>query len=185
MSLRPSKWRGRPVQYRSGTWREVQAMMPTFAMEPFAVGKNYPENPHLRSIVRQPMHDHELPIPVGVVSPAYALVQHHELGCLIVESLQRLDLFYDRLRCEVGMTQLGEWMTLRFYMGDDYSLTPPDGHPLDLRIETVNSVDGSGKLILLMSWFRLICERFGCARHADSTRRRPSLTTCSRRPRQV
>ena len=133
-------------------------MMPTFTMDPFAVGKNYPENPHLRSIVRQPMHDDELPIPVGVVSPAYALVQHHELGSLVVESLQRLDLFYDRLRCEVGMTQLGEWMTLRFYMGDDYSLTPPDGHPLDLRIEAVNSVDGSGKLILLMSWFRLICE---------------------------
>jgi hypothetical protein len=152
-----SKFRGRPVQAAAGSWDAIRSLLPTFAKQPFALGENYPANPHLLSIVRQPMQWSDLPIPVGVVSPSYALVQHYELGDLIVDCLRRMDLFYDRLRCELEITALGEWATLRFHLGDDYSLTPPDGHQLDLRIEAVNTVDGSGRLLLLMSWFRLVC----------------------------
>lgn len=152
-----SRWRGREVICRSGCWADLREHVPLFEMYPFAVDGEATPNPYLRSIVRMPMGPDEDPIPVGVVSPAYALAQHRLLGDLCVESLKRLGLFYDRLRCDLELTELGEWMALKLYLGDDYSLTPPDGHPLDLRIELFNSVDGSSRLILGMSWFRLVC----------------------------
>lgn len=151
------KWRGRPVGRAAGSWADIEALLPRFDIRPFAMGENFPRNPHLNAVVRLPDLEGDHPIPVGVVSPSYSLVQHVELGIAIVKSLRQLDLYYDRLWCELEITALGEWMTLRFHLGDDYSLTPPDGYPLDLTIEAVNTVEGSGRLVLLMSWYRLIC----------------------------
>jgi len=34
---------------------------------------------------------------------------------------------------------------------------PKDGHRLKLRLEAFNSVDGSSRLSVLLSWFRLVC----------------------------
>lgn len=152
-----SRWKGRNVISRTGYWSELREDVPSFEMWPYSVGGGATENPYLRSVVRLPLVDSEQPIPVGIVSPGYALVQHRALGDFCVDTLRRLDLFYDRLRCDVELTELGEWMALRFCLGDDFSLTPPDGHSLDLRVEVFNSVDGSSRLLLAMSWFRLVC----------------------------
>lgn len=152
-----SRWKGRNVISRTGHWSELRQGVPSFEMWPYSVDGGATENPYLRSVVRLPLTRSEQPIPVGIVSPSYALVQHRALGDFCVQTLRRLDLFYDRLRCDVELTELGEWMALRFYLGDDFSLTPPDGHPLDLRVEVFNSVDGSSRLLLALSWFRLVC----------------------------
>jgi hypothetical protein len=61
------------------------------------------------------------------------------------------------VRCELGLTELDEWMNLRIYFPDEYSYTPADGHKLDLRFEAFNSVDGSSRLVLLLGWFRFVC----------------------------
>jgi hypothetical protein len=152
-----SRWRGRNVSSQSGYWSELRQEVPEFDLWPFTADGGASANPHLVSVVRLPLRREDQPIPVGVVSPNYGLVQHRALGDLCVDTLRRLNLFYDRLRCEVELTELGEWMALRFYLGDDFSLSPPDGHPLDLRLELFNSVDGSSRLLLVMSWFRLVC----------------------------
>jgi hypothetical protein len=132
-------------------------MLPRFDIRPFAVSPNLPANPHLNAVVRLPANEGEHPIPVGVVSPSYTLLQHAALGEAIIRGLRDLDLFYDRLRCELEITPLGEWMSLRFHLDDSFSLTPPDGYPLALTIEATNTVEGSGRLVLLMSWYRLVC----------------------------
>jgi hypothetical protein len=61
------------------------------------------------------------------------------------------------LRCEVGLTPLGEWMNFRAYFPDTFSHTPRDRNKLALRLECFNSVDGSSSLVILFSWLRLIC----------------------------
>lgn len=152
------RWRGREIVRQSGCWAELRSKIPLFEIQRFSVDGGTSFNPYLTSVVRMPLNELEAPMPVGVVSPSYALAQHRDLGDRCVETLKRLDLYYDRLNCELELTVLGEWMALRFYLGDDYSLTPPDQHPLDLRVELFNSVDGSGRLVLAMSWFRLVCK---------------------------
>ncbi|WP_168194178.1 DUF932 domain-containing protein [Altererythrobacter sp. TH136] len=94
---------------------------------------------------------------MGVVSPGYYLVQHQELGDRCADILRRLDLFYERLWCELELSALGEWMHLSLFLGDDFQITPADGHPLSLRIEIFNSVEGSSRLTLLVGWFRFVC----------------------------
>lgn len=74
-----------------------------------------------------------------------------------MESLRQLDLFYDRLRCDLEITPLGEWMHLRLHLGDDFSIAPPDRQQLDLCVDLYNSVDGTSRLVLAMSWYRLVC----------------------------
>ncbi|WP_380874285.1 DUF932 domain-containing protein [Sphingomonas sp. DBB INV C78] len=128
-----------------------------FASAPFTAGEDSRANPYLGAIVRLPLDATERPVPVGAVSPSYALVQHRGLGELCIESLQALDLYYERLRCDLEISELGEWAHLRFRLGDTYTLVPPDGHALDLCIDVYNSVDGSSRLILEVSWLRLIC----------------------------
>lgn len=153
----PSRWRGQNVSFASGSWNELREQIPQFESAPFAVGPNRLANPNLRMVVRKGDKEINDDVPVGVVSHAYSLVQHRDLGDRCVAALCGLDLFYDRLPCEVGLSTLGEWMTLRLHLDDEYSIVPPDGHRIDLRIEVFNSVDGSSRLLMAMSWFRLVC----------------------------
>jgi Domain of unknown function (DUF932) len=62
-----------------------------------------------------------------------------------------------KVRCEIGLTELDEWMNLRLYFPEYYSYRPSDHNKLDLRVEIFNSVDGSSKLTLLLGWFRFVC----------------------------
>lgn len=151
-----ARWRGRKVVQATGYWSELRGEVPTFQVCPFSTDGG-PANPNLRTIVRTPLQPWERPLPVGVVSPGYTLVQHRELGDHCINILKKRDLFYDRLRCELELTAFGEWMHLSLFLGDDFTITPRDGHPLDLRVEIFNSVEGSSRLIVLIGWFRFVC----------------------------
>lgn len=61
------------------------------------------------------------------------------------------------LRCEVGLTPLGEWMNFRAYFPESFSYNPSDKNKMALRLECFNSVDGSSRLVILLGWFRFIC----------------------------
>jgi hypothetical protein len=61
------------------------------------------------------------------------------------------------VRCDVGLSSLDEWMNFRAYLPESFGFVPKDGHKLKLRVEAFNSVDGSSRLTVLLSWFRLIC----------------------------
>jgi hypothetical protein len=99
----------------------------------------------------------EKPIPVGVVSNSYTLAQHHEVAEKCLAGIESIGVRTEELTCEVGLTELGEWMNLRFYFPDRFSFKPVDGHAIKLRLECTNSVDGSSRLVILLSWLRLIC----------------------------
>lgn len=63
----------------------------------------------------------------------------------------------EKLRFELGLSELGEWMNFRIYLPEEYKFTDAHGHTLDLRLECFNSVDGSSRLVILFGWFRLVC----------------------------
>jgi hypothetical protein len=63
------------------------------------------------------------------------------------------------LRCELGLTSLGEWMNLRIYFPESHQkkLVGRADDVMDLRLEYFNSVEGSSRLVILLGWLRFVC----------------------------
>ncbi|MCY4508675.1 MAG: DUF932 domain-containing protein [Acidobacteria bacterium] len=151
------RWRSRDVRYYAGGWDDVLSVLRDFETVPFCAGPGEPPNPFLLTVSRKPGRYGEGPIPVGVVSRRYSLVQHRELATrcrdgLVAGGVDAADLSY-----EVGVTQLGEWMNFRMYFPDKYGLRDAHGHRVALRLECFNAVDGSSRLIVLFGWYRFVC----------------------------
>ena len=152
------RWKARDVEYFNGSWKALSSMIPRFTDEDFKIGSDGEKNPFLRQVARQPLAPTERPVPIGVVSNTYQLVQHVEVVEKCFEGLSGLTIDTPSLNCEVGLSQpYGEWMHFRITFPEKYSYTPKDGKPLNLRLECVNSVDGSCRLEIFIMWFRLVC----------------------------
>lgn len=108
-----ARWRARDVRYYAGGWDDVLSVLPEFELTPFRAGPEEPSNPFLRTVVRWPLSAVERPIPVGVVSHRYALVQHRDVAARCREGLAAAGMDAAGLRYEVGVSALGEWMNLR------------------------------------------------------------------------
>lgn len=150
-------WRSRDVVYYAGRWEQVRRRIPHFEKVAFQASPEGTANPYMQSVVRLPRTKFEQVIPVGTVSNSYTLAQHDDVAEKCFEGLRRAGIETDELRCELGLTELGEWMNLRIYFPDEYSYTPKDKHQLGLRLECFNSVDGSSRLVVLLGWLRLVC----------------------------
>jgi hypothetical protein len=151
------RWHARDVSYWSGRWDRLARLVPTFTIEPFRAHPDSPANPHIRAIVRQPLTVTEQPIPVGTVSNSYQLAQHHEVVKRCFDGLRLVGVDPTSLKCEIGLTPLGEWMNFRAYFPESHNHTPRDGKALGLRLECFNSVDGSSRLVILLGWLRFVC----------------------------
>jgi hypothetical protein len=62
----------------------------------------------MRAVVRQPRTQREQPIPVGMVSNVYSLVQHADVVASCFEGIQDAGVDVSSLRCALGLTELGE-----------------------------------------------------------------------------
>ena len=151
------RWRSREVRYYTGGWDEVLSVVPDFETVPFRAGPEEPSNPFLLTVLRKPLAAVERPMPVGVVSHRYSLIQHRDVAARCREGLVLAGIDSDDLCYEVGVSQLGEWMNFRIYLPDEYSLCDSHGQKVDLRLECFNAVDGSSPLIVLFGWYRLVC----------------------------
>ena len=145
------------MRYWSGHWDLLRQKIPQFGIAEFRTGDNGPSNPHMKSIVRLPQAKGKSTMPVGVVSNAYRLAQHSEVADKCFEGIHASGIETDDLKCELGLTELGEWMNLRIFFPEDYSHNPGDSEKLNLRLECFNSVDRSCSLMLLLGWYRLVC----------------------------
>jgi hypothetical protein len=159
VSLLPgeTQWRSRKVRYYAGDWDSIQTVMPQFDLVPFTAGKNEPDNPFLLTVMRRPLSAAERPIPVGVVSHTYSLVSHGEIAALCRQGIIDAGIDGNTLSYEVGLSELGEWMNFRIYLGKTYSFTDTSGKQVDLRLECFNSVDGSSRLMIVFGWLRFVC----------------------------
>ena len=152
-----SRWRSREVRYYAGGWEDVLSVLPDFETVPFRAGPEEPSNPFLVMVSRKPLSDVERPMPVGVVSHRYSLIQHRDVAMRCREGLVQAGVDPAGLRYEVGVSQLAEWMNFRIYLPDRYGLHDSHGEMVDLRLECFNAVDGSSRLIVLFGWYRLVC----------------------------
>jgi hypothetical protein len=158
--MRP-KWLNSPITFHEGTLASMRSFLPDFERRSFAITQ--PDNEHSRlnerldTIVRRPFRDDPGFIPVGVVSKEYALVQHTDVLDVAVQALSDAKIAPQKVRAELKITEYGERMALSLYLPDEFSFDPGDGHPLALRLECLNSVDGSTRFRALMGWFRFVC----------------------------
>jgi len=151
------RWRARDVSYLAGTWQQLKARIPRFELRDFSAAQGEPANPHLKTVVRLPLTATERPMPVATVSHHYTLASHATIIEDCLAALRCRGISSHILKCELGLTALGEWMNFRAYFPDEYSFTPADGKKLALRLECFNSVDGSSRLVVLFGWLRFIC----------------------------
>jgi hypothetical protein len=151
------RWRARDAAFLAGRWAALSKRIPRFVVQDFKAIDEGPANPHIRAVVRVPLSVTEQPIPVGVVSNTYRLVQHADVVDTCLKGLEAHGIDTSKLRCDVGLTTLGEWMNFRVYFPESYSFGASDKNKLTLRLECINSVDGSSRLVVQLSWFRLVC----------------------------
>jgi hypothetical protein len=151
-----ASWRSRDVRYYEGDWASIQTVIPEFYLTPFAAGEEDPANPFLQTVMRKPMSAAERRIPIGVVSHTYSLAQHREVAEICRQGLKSAGIELDRLRCQLGLSELGEWMNFRVYFPEDYDCIDSHGN-VRLRLECFNSVDGSSRLMIVFGWLRFVC----------------------------
>lgn len=151
------RWHARDVNYIEGPWKRLREQLPRFEKQSYRARPDSPENPYMCSVVRLPRTRFELPIPVGVVSNTYSLAQHSDVAERCLDGIYEYGVDISKLRFQVGLTELGEWMNLRIYFPSSFDFTPKDNENLGLRLECFNSVDGSSRLVVLLGWFRFVC----------------------------
>lgn len=151
------RWRARDVTYYAGRWEQVKRHIPRFEAAEFRASGDAPPNPYMKAVVRVPRTKFEQAVPVGTVSNAYTLAQHDDVAVMCLEGIRKAGIAPEELRCELGLTELGEWMNLRIYFPEKYSHSPKDQQKLTLRLECFNSVDGSSRLGILLGWLRFVC----------------------------
>jgi hypothetical protein len=155
------KWFNSPVSFYEGTLSDISRHVPEFERRTFALAQ--PGETHTRinermdTIVRKPTMDDPNFVPLGVVSKDYVLVTHREVVNIAAKAIKAVNLPPADVKAEITITDYGERMVLSLYLPEKYSFDPGDGHPLALRLECFNSVDGSTRFRALMGWFRFVC----------------------------
>ena len=155
------KWFHSPVEFHKGNFSEIRQHIPSFERRSF--GLIQPDmqhstfNENLDLIVRLPQGEDNNYIPIGVVSKEYSLVQHTEILDKAIAGLKSAKIEEAELNTEIQITKYGERMHLSIYLPIKYRFDPGDENPMDLRLEIMNSVDGSTRFRCLMGWYRLVC----------------------------
>src|SRR4051812_10994715 len=104
--------RARDVTYWAGSWRRLSTLVPKFEVTDFKADGGQVANPYLKSVVRLPRAMFEQRVPVGVVSNTYSLAQHHAVAEQCFSGMRQAGINPEGLKCELGLTELGEWMNL-------------------------------------------------------------------------
>ena len=155
------KWLNSPVTIYKGSLSDVRQYIPAFERRTFALTQSDNErsrlNERLDTIVRLPFQSDRTFVPVGVVSKDYTLIPHTTVIDAAIQALQSVKIEPSKVRSEIALTEYGERMALSLFFPTQYQFDSADGHPMDLRLECLNSVDGSTRFRALMGWFRIIC----------------------------
>ena len=155
------KWFNSPVGFHEGTLQSVADFLPEFERRSFALTQPGNDrsrlNERLDTIVRRPFGEDGSFIPVGVVSKGYTLVPHHSVVAVARRVLGEADIAPEEVKAELCITEYGERMALSLYLPEEFAFDPGDGHPLTMRLECFNSVDGSTRFRALMGWYRFVC----------------------------
>jgi len=167
------KWQNSPVREYTGRPLDVRSVLPDFERRDFAV--THPEklfpfiNPRLDLIVRKPIehingrlwvsdtHKDDY-IPIGTVSKEYRLVPHTQVFDTALKALSENHIDPSHTKVDLLITEYGERMHFSIYLPQDDDFDPGDGHPMAMRLECFNSVEGSTRFKAFVGWFRFVCK---------------------------
>lgn len=142
-----------------GSLEEIYNLLPRFERRSFSLtqagGEQTRLNERLDTIVRLPIGDDLTTVPIGVVSKDYQLVPHTAVFESAAEALRVARINLADVTAELLIAEYGERMALSFFLPIRFD--PGDGHELTMRLECFNSVDGTTRFQVLMSWFRQVC----------------------------
>ena len=135
--------------------------LPDFERRPFSVSDTNAAltliNPRLDCIYRKPIPEDPHLRPVGVVSANYGLIPHRTLMQKIDAALKTCNIGQIK-QARVMLSEFGERMHVSLFLPEDrFDFDPGDGNHMALRLEIINSVDGSSRLRVLFGWFRYVC----------------------------
>jgi hypothetical protein len=158
-------WLGLPVlKPIEGSLREITNAIPHFGRQPFAMasvnGDDVGVNPFLDMVYSLATRQGEKPIPVGVVSKNYRLVDHHQVLRTIEQALADNDLDLEAFHVRVELTAHGERAHFSVLFPTEQRFIMPVRGSEDVmrfRIEIFNSVEGSSRLMAVAGWLRLVC----------------------------
>src|SRR5271166_159845 len=144
---RDRHWLGLPVCSQvEGSFEDVASALPHFGRQPFAMtplsGDEVGVNSYLDMVYRLPIRHSEKPIPVGVVSKNYRLVDHHHILRTVRQSLAGHDLDLDAVEVAAEWTVHGERAHFSIFPPGERFRVGTNGDKMSFRIEVFNSVDG-------------------------------------------
>ncbi len=146
-----SRWLGEPASEVTGSLADVVPLIPAFDRVPFGT------NARLDMIVRRATTKGESPVPTGVVSKRYVLVQHAAVIAALENALRSADVDPLDLRCRLTLSESGARMGIRVELPERFAFSASDRHPMALTFECFNSVDRTVPLFALLGWFRFVC----------------------------
>src|SRR5712691_642543 len=146
-----SRWLGEPASEVTGSLADVVPLIPAFDRFPFGT------NARLDMIVRRATTKGESPVPTGVVSKRYVLVQQASVIAALENALRSADVDPLDLRCRLTLSESGARMGIRVELPERFAFSAPDRHPMALTFECFNSVDRTVPLFALLGWFRFVC----------------------------
>jgi Domain of unknown function (DUF932) len=162
---RQRHWLGLPVRpVTEGTFEDLLNALPHFGRQPFAMpslnGDELGVNSYLDMVYRLPVRQNERPIPVGVVSKNYRLVDHHQILRTIQQALANRTLDLETVRVFAEWTIHGERAHFSIILPPEEHFTVGtvgNNNEMRFRIEVFNSVDGSCRLMAIAGWLRFVC----------------------------
>ena len=162
---RQRHWLNLPLQPRTeGSFDDILRALPHFGRQPFAMasvnGDELGVNSYLDMVYCLPVRRNERPVPVGVVSKNYRLVDHHQILRSIQQSLGSRGLELDKVKVVAEWTIHGERAHFSIILPPEPRFTVgtvENGNELRFRIELFNSVDGSCRLMVIAGWLRFVC----------------------------
>jgi hypothetical protein len=143
-------WCGEDIVTTDTTLALLPDVLPTFERKPF--GRN-----RLRDVILRPSIVGAPPVPVGVVSKNYVLVQHAAAVRAVTSHVAETGIDAEHVPVRLLISEYGTRMAMRATLPEEHSVVPDDGHRMALTIECFNSVDGSVPLFATVGWFRFVC----------------------------
>lgn len=155
---RPTKSRKSPADvspaWVDGTLPDLASDLPSFSTEPLRLGDVVNESSLM--VVREPLPGDPRRIPVATVSHAYTLIQHRDAVQPLLDGLGAAGLRLPDVRAWRWLSSRGERLVLRAALREA-SFDPGDGHPVQVCVECVNSVDRSSALEYRLYGWRVVC----------------------------
>ncbi len=151
-----------PTRWLRGRLDEVTSELPAFDRGTFAIAAEN-EGPWHPNELLDLISTREDPAaqlarrPVAVVSKSYRLIGHQEAATLVAESLADIGVEPDGLDTHATLDRYGARMALEVNLGAGWLLNPGDGHPTELQLRCLNSVDATSMLRVCFTWYRLVC----------------------------